>query len=167
MLSEISDHAILKKARAVATESDHPLSMFFHVLSSQRRYRIKCKTSRYSRSFVPLAIIMLNAKWVILLSTGWIVLVVDTSGIHLHFVVTIPYILDVIMSCTMHILFKDNTVKLKLMRGNRLMIIIKSITRYRHLLRWHKPHACKAFFYLLSYILFLVTYLQWFSQITT
>ena len=28
--------------------------------------------------------------------------------IHLHFVVTIPYILDVIMSCKMHILFKDN-----------------------------------------------------------
>ena len=34
------------------------------------------------------------------------------SGIHLHFVVTIPYILDVIMSCTMHILFKGNKVKL-------------------------------------------------------
>ena len=55
--------AILKKARAVATESDHPLSTFFHVLPSRRRYRcIKCKTSRYSRSFVPVAIRMLNAK---------------------------------------------------------------------------------------------------------
>ena len=31
--------------------------------------------------------------------------------IHLHFVETIPYILDVIMSCKMHILFKDNKVK--------------------------------------------------------
>ena len=63
MLSEIIDHAILKKARAVATESDHPLSTFFHVLPSRRRYRcIKCKTSRYSRSFVPVAIRMLNAK---------------------------------------------------------------------------------------------------------
>ena len=63
MLSEIIDHAILKKARAVATGSDHPLSTFFHVLPSRRRYRcIKCKTSRYSRSFVPVAIIMLNAK---------------------------------------------------------------------------------------------------------
>ena len=31
-LSEIIDHAMLKKARAVATESDHPLSTFFHVL---------------------------------------------------------------------------------------------------------------------------------------
>ena len=62
-LSEIIDHAILKKARAVATESDHPLSTFFHVLPSQRRYRcIKCKTFRYSRSFVPVAIRMLNAK---------------------------------------------------------------------------------------------------------
>ena len=57
------DHAILKKARAVATESDHPLSTFFHVLPSRRRYRcIKCKTSRYSRSFVPVAIRRLNAK---------------------------------------------------------------------------------------------------------
>ena len=60
MLSEIIDHAVVKKGRAVATESDHPLSTFFHVLRSQRRYRcIKCKTSRYSRSFVPR---MLNAK---------------------------------------------------------------------------------------------------------
>ena len=63
MLSEIIDHAILKKARAVATESDHPLSTYFHVLPSRRRYRcLKCKTSRYSRSFVPVAIRMLNAK---------------------------------------------------------------------------------------------------------
>ena len=62
-LTEIIDHAILSKARAVATESDHPLSTFFHVLPSQRRYRcIKCKTCRYSRSFVPVAIRMLNAK---------------------------------------------------------------------------------------------------------
>ena len=50
ILSEIIDHAILKKARAVVTGSDHPLSTFFHVLPSRRRYRcIKCKTSRYSR----------------------------------------------------------------------------------------------------------------------
>ena len=63
MLSKIIDHAILKKARAVATECDHPLSTFFHVLPSRRRYHcIKCKTSRYSRSFVPVAIRMLNAK---------------------------------------------------------------------------------------------------------
>ena len=80
-LTEIINHAILKKARAVATESDHPLSTFFLVLPSQRRYHcIKCKTCRYSRSFVPVAIRMLNAKWVILMSPGWIVLVVYTSG---------------------------------------------------------------------------------------
>ena len=63
MLSEIFDHAILKKACAVATESDHPLSTFFHVHPSRRRYRcMKCKTYCYSRSFVPVAIIMLTAK---------------------------------------------------------------------------------------------------------
>ncbi|KAK2138610.1 hypothetical protein NP493_7454g00000 [Ridgeia piscesae] len=33
-LSEIIDHAILKKTRAVATESDHRLSTFFHVFPS-------------------------------------------------------------------------------------------------------------------------------------
>ena len=61
MLSETIDHASLKKARAVAADSDHPLSTFFH--PSRRRYRcIKCKTSRYCRSFVPVAIRMLNAK---------------------------------------------------------------------------------------------------------
>ena len=32
LLSEIINHAILRKARAVAIESDHPLSTFFHVL---------------------------------------------------------------------------------------------------------------------------------------
>ena len=107
-LSEIIDHAILKKARAVATESDHPLSTFFHVLLSQMRYRcIKCKTSRNSRSFVPVAIKMLNAKRVIDVTR----LNCSCSGyIHLHFVMTIPYILDVIMTCKMHILFKDNKV---------------------------------------------------------
>ena len=36
----------------------------------------------------------------------------DTSGIHLHYVVTIPYILDAIVSCIMHILCNDNKVKL-------------------------------------------------------
>ena len=61
--SEKIDHAILKKARAVASESEHPPCTFFHVLPSQRRYRcIKCKTSRYSRNFVPVAIRMVNAK---------------------------------------------------------------------------------------------------------
>ena len=95
MLSEKIDHAILKKPRAIVTEVDHPLSTFFHIRPSQIRYRcITCKTSRYSRSFVPVAIRMLNAKLVILLSTGWIVHVVDTYGIHLHLVVTIPYIVD-------------------------------------------------------------------------
>ena len=61
MLSKMIDHAILKKARAVAAESDHPLFTYFHVLPSRRRYRcIKYKTARYSRSFMPVAIRLLN-----------------------------------------------------------------------------------------------------------
>ena len=53
MLSKMIDHAILKKARAVAAESDHPLFTYFHIIPSRRRYRcIKCKTARCSRSFV-------------------------------------------------------------------------------------------------------------------
>ena len=63
MLSEIIEYAIFEKARAVATKSDHPLSTFFRVHPSQRRCCcIKCKTSRYSRSVVPVAIRMLNAR---------------------------------------------------------------------------------------------------------
>ena len=63
MLSKIIDHAILKKAGPVATESDHPLLKFFHEFPSQSRYRcIKCKISRYSKSFVSVSIRMLNAK---------------------------------------------------------------------------------------------------------
>ena len=61
MLSQMIDHAILKKARAVAAASDHPLLTYCHVLPSRRRYRcIKFKTARYSRSVVPVAIRMLN-----------------------------------------------------------------------------------------------------------
>ena len=62
MLSQMIDYAMLKKACAVAAESDHPLfTTYFHVLLSRRRYRcIDCKTARYSRSFVPVAIRMLN-----------------------------------------------------------------------------------------------------------
>ena len=52
ILSQMIDHAILKKARAVADESDHPLFTYFHDLPSRRRYHcIKCKTARYSRGF--------------------------------------------------------------------------------------------------------------------
>ena len=59
---------------------------------------------------MPVAIRMLNESYCcqpVELFLLWIHL--ET---HLHFVVTIAYSLDVIMSCTMHILFKDNKVKL-------------------------------------------------------
>ena len=61
MLSQMINHAILKKARVVVAGSDHPLFTYFHVLPSRRRYRcIKCKKARYSRSFVPVAVRMLK-----------------------------------------------------------------------------------------------------------
>ena len=61
MLSEMIDHAILKKARAVAAESDHPLFTYFYVLPSRRRYFcMKCKTAGYSRNFLLVAVRMLN-----------------------------------------------------------------------------------------------------------
>ena len=61
ILSEMIDHAILKKSRAVAIESDHPLFTYFHVFPSRRRCRCtKCKTARYSRICVFMVIRMLN-----------------------------------------------------------------------------------------------------------
>ena len=61
MLPQMIDNAILKKARAVVAETDHPLFTYAHVLPSRRRYLcIKCKTACYSRSLVSVAIIMLN-----------------------------------------------------------------------------------------------------------
>ena len=50
MLSEMIDHAILKKARAVAGESDHPLFTYFHAFASKQKPFMKCKAARYSRS---------------------------------------------------------------------------------------------------------------------
>ena len=46
MLSQTIDHVILKKARAVAAESDHPLFTYVYVLPSRC---IKCKTARYKQ----------------------------------------------------------------------------------------------------------------------
>jgi len=49
MPSQMIDHAILMKARAVAAESDQTVITHFHVLPSRRRYRcIKCKNG-YNR----------------------------------------------------------------------------------------------------------------------
>ena len=99
-------NAILKKAHAVSAESDRQLFSYFHVLPSRRRYRcIKCKTAAYSTSFVTVAIRMLN-KWY------WFQRVYFFVWLHFEFrlyFVTIYYlhILDAIMSCTMHIVFKD------------------------------------------------------------
>ena len=62
MLSKIINNAKLRKARAVAVESDHPLHVYFHVPPSAggRDWCMKCKTVYYSRSFVLAVTRMLN-----------------------------------------------------------------------------------------------------------
>ena len=58
MLSQMIDHAILKKSRAVAAESDHPLFICFHFLPVSKK--ISLHTMQNGWSFVPVKIIMLN-----------------------------------------------------------------------------------------------------------
>ena len=113
MLSQMIDHAILKKARAVTAESDHPLFTNFHVLPSQRRYRcIKCKTAHYSRSFVPVAIRMLN-QWY------WCQQVCFLCGYILHFICILWQSFFTYFRCDHeYILFKD--IKLNLISERNL-----------------------------------------------
>ena len=60
-LSELTQRALSKKARAVVSDPAHPLYSNFELLPSERRYRtIKWKTNRYRYTFVPQAILSLN-----------------------------------------------------------------------------------------------------------
>ena len=60
-LSQLCEVATLRKARALADETDHPLSEYFCLLPSGRRYRcMKCSKARFNKSFVPAAIRALN-----------------------------------------------------------------------------------------------------------
>ena len=53
-LSQLCEAATLRKARALAADTDHPLNEHFCVLPSGRRYRcIKCRKARFGKSFVP------------------------------------------------------------------------------------------------------------------
>lgn len=62
-LSDLNGRATLRKARAIAADTDHPLHSYFELLPSGRRYRcIKCSKTRYSGSFVPQAVKALNGK---------------------------------------------------------------------------------------------------------
>ena len=89
--------AILKKARAVAAESGQLLLTYFHILPSLRRcHCIKCKTARYSRSFVPVRMIISD-----IYANGFAFCVV-TFCISSVFCDNLA-----IMICTMYILFKD------------------------------------------------------------
>ena len=60
-LSELTDKAILRKAKVITSDISHPLNIYFRLLPSGRRYRcLKCHKVRFSKSFIPLAIKRLN-----------------------------------------------------------------------------------------------------------
>ena len=65
-LSELFKIRVVKKARQVLAEPDHPLGGQFVLLPSGRRYRLqRCRTNRLKNSFVPSAIMLLNSGvWV-------------------------------------------------------------------------------------------------------
>ena len=61
VLSELADNTIVRKARAITADVNHPLYSCFEMLPSGRRYRcLKCSKLRFSKSFVPTAIRKLN-----------------------------------------------------------------------------------------------------------
>ena len=60
-LNTIVDRATVRKAQAIVKNPEHPLNSEFVSLPSGKRYRsIKCKKAKYSRSFMPTAIKLLN-----------------------------------------------------------------------------------------------------------
>ena len=60
-LPHLTEHACIRKARAIERDPEHPLSHHFEFLPSGRRFRsIKCNTHRFRQSFIPHAITLLN-----------------------------------------------------------------------------------------------------------
>ena len=60
-LSTLTENATLRKGRAIAADTSHPLNKHFEVLPSGRRYRcLMCHKVRYTKSFVPNAVRCLN-----------------------------------------------------------------------------------------------------------
>ena len=60
-LTTIVDRATVRKAHAIAKNQEHPLFSEFVLLPSGKRYRsLKCKKAKFSRSFIPTAIKMIN-----------------------------------------------------------------------------------------------------------
>ena len=60
-LTKLTEHACLRKALIIERDQDHPLNQFFECLPSGRRFRcIKCNKKKYSDSFIPQGIRLLN-----------------------------------------------------------------------------------------------------------
>ena len=62
-LDKVLDKMITRKARAIASDSSHPLNKHLELLPSNRRYRtLTCKRNRYKNSFLPKAVHALNKR---------------------------------------------------------------------------------------------------------
>lgn len=62
-LVEIYKKAVVRRCEVVRHDPIHPLNQYYQMLPSGRRLRsLYCRTSRYSRSFVPSSIKMLNEQ---------------------------------------------------------------------------------------------------------
>jgi len=62
-LHEIYNKCVLQRCKVIREDETHPLSCSYQSLPSGRRLRsVKCRTSRYSRSFVPASIRLINAQ---------------------------------------------------------------------------------------------------------
>ena len=62
-LIEIYKKATARRCEAIQRDSMHPLNQYYQMLPSGRRLRsLYCRTARYSKSFVPSSIKMLNEQ---------------------------------------------------------------------------------------------------------
>ena len=61
-LCSLWENQVIKKAKSILSQPDHVLSSQFTVMPSGRRYHAPLRrTNRYSKSFIPSAIRLLNA----------------------------------------------------------------------------------------------------------
>ena len=61
-LCSLWEHQVRQKAKSILSQPDHVLSGQFSLMPSGRRYRVPVwRTGRYSRSFIPSAVRLLNA----------------------------------------------------------------------------------------------------------
>jgi hypothetical protein len=60
-LEQLFNKRALSKAVSIQTDPTHPLSSFFELLPSQKRFRaVRCRTQRFQSTFIPTAVTLLN-----------------------------------------------------------------------------------------------------------